>query len=176
MDEWCIERLARSHERREFSCGKESLDAFLRSLVSQYEKRSLGRTYVAIKSGEKQIRGYYTLASGALSFETLPTEVAKNLPRHSIPVILLARLAVDHSVQGQGLGGLLLGDALSRCLGLAEQVGIHGVEVDAIDEEARTFYQKHGFICLLDNPLHLFLPIATIKASIAGKARPGKRK
>jgi GNAT superfamily N-acetyltransferase len=150
----------RTHERGEFSCGKGALDNFLRSLVGQYEKRRLGRTYVVVRPGEKRVLGYYTLAAGSLSFENLPEHVAKKLPRHPVPVILLARLAVDRSAQGQGLGRFLLIDALRRCSSLGKQLGVHGVEVDAIDEEAKAFYQKYGFVPLQDAPLHLLLLLA----------------
>jgi GNAT superfamily N-acetyltransferase len=163
MSEWSVEALDRSHERGEFACGKVPLDNFLHSLVSQYEKRRLGRTYVVVRPGEKRILGYYTLASGAISFETLPQPAAKKLPRHPVPVILLARLALDQSVQGQGLGGFLMADALRRCLSLAEQLGVYAVEVDAIDGQAKAFYERYGFVALEDNPLHLFLPISTVE-------------
>ncbi len=169
MAEWAVERLDRSHERAEFACRKGPLDNFLRTLVSQYEKRRLGRTYVVVRPGEKRVLGYYTLASGAVSSADLPEKAAKKLPQHPIPVVLLARLAVDQSVQGQGLGGALLRDALRRCLSLGDQVGVHAVEVDAIDEEAKAFYQKYGFLPLQDNPLHLFLPLATVEDVLAEK-------
>ncbi len=162
MAEWCVERLGRAHERSAFSCGRESLDAFLRTLVNQYEKRRLGRTYVVVRPGEERVLGYYTLASGSVSFEKLPKKAAKKLPRHPVPVVLLARLAIDQSAQGQGLGGFLLADALRRCLVLAAQLGVHAVEVDALDEQAKAFYEKYGFVALQDNPLHLYLPIATL--------------
>src|SRR4051794_23005090 len=103
MAEWQVEPLEKAHERAEFTCGRSLLDNFLRTLVSQYEKRRLGRTYVLVRSGEKRVLGYYTLASSAVSFENLPAEATRKLPRHPVPVILLARLAVDQSVQGQGL-------------------------------------------------------------------------
>jgi GNAT superfamily N-acetyltransferase len=163
MAEWTIEPLNRSHERSEFCCGKVPLDNFLRTLVSQYEKRRLGRTYVAVRSGEPRVLGYYTLASGSVSFANLPEKAAKKLPRHPVPVVLLARLAVDQAARGQGLGRLLLVDALRRCLSLANHLGIHAVEVDAIDDEAKAFYAKYGFVPLQDQPLHLYLPIATIE-------------
>lgn len=163
MAEWNVESLAKDHKRGEFSCGKGPLDSFLRTLVSQYEKRRLGRTYVAVRPGEKRVLGYYTLASGAVSFENLPAEATRKLPRHPVPVILLARLAVDQSTQGQGLGGFLMADALRRCLSLAGQLGVHAVEVDAIDDQAKAFYERYGFVPLLDDPLHLFLPMATVE-------------
>jgi GNAT superfamily N-acetyltransferase len=161
--EWQIERLGRSHKRGEFSCGKAPLDDFLRLRVSQYEKRRLGRTYVALFPGETKIAGYYTLASGAIPFANLPPDTAKRLPRHPVPVILLGRLAVDQKARGQGPGKALLQDALRRCLDLSEQLGLFAVEVLAIDAEARGFYAKYGFVPLADNDLHLFLPIKTIQ-------------
>jgi GNAT superfamily N-acetyltransferase len=163
MAEWSVEPLNRSHERGEFTCGKGPLDNFLRTLVSQYEKRRLGRTYVLIRPGAKRVLGYYTLAAGAVSFENLPAQATKKLLRHPVPVILLARLAVDQSVRGQGLGGFLLADALRRCLSLAEQLGVHAVVVDALDDQAKAFYQHYGFAALRDDPLHLYLPMATIE-------------
>ncbi len=166
MADWQIERLERGHLRDAFSCGKPPLDEFIQRLVSQYEKRNLGRTDVAVHPGDKQVLGYYTLASSAIPFQNLPETSARKFPRHPVPVILLARLAVDQSVQGKRLGEGLLVDALRRSLGLADKLGIHAVEVDAIDRQAKAFYEKYGFVSLLDNEFHLFLPIATIQSTI----------
>jgi predicted N-acetyltransferase YhbS len=132
-------------------------------LVSQYEKRNLGRTYVAVRAGEPRVLGYYTIASSAVAFETLPTKSAKKLPRHPVPVVLLARLAVDRTAQNQRLGEKLLLDALRRSLELSDRLGIHSVVVDAIDQEAKQFYEKYQFNPLLDSEFHLFLPVATIR-------------
>jgi GNAT superfamily N-acetyltransferase len=164
--DWQIERLGRGHIRDVFSCGNHVLDEFIRRLVSQYEKRNLGRTYVAVRPGGKQVLGYYTLASSAIPFQNLPEPSARKLPGHPVPVVLLARLAVDQSVQRQGWGEGLLIDALLRGLGLAESLGIHAIEVDAIDQRAKAFYVNYGFEPLLDNEFHLFLPIATIRSDI----------
>jgi GNAT superfamily N-acetyltransferase len=163
MGDWRIEPLKSGHVRGAFACGKPPLDEFIRRLVSQYEKRNLGRTYVAARTGEKVVLGYYTLASGSVAFQHLPEGSARRLPKHPVPVVLLARLAVDQSVQGQGLGEALLLDALHRCLDLGDKLGIHAVEVDAIDPQARAFYEKYGFVPLRDHTLHLFLPLATIR-------------
>ncbi|MBN1419436.1 MAG: GNAT family N-acetyltransferase [Planctomycetes bacterium] len=167
MREYRIERLDRAHDRPEFACGRAPLDAFLRTLVHQYEKRNLGRTYVAVRPGETPVLGCYTFASGSVSFDHLPPDLARKVPRHPMPVVLLARLAVDRMMQDQGIGAALLLDALERCLTLAETLGIHPVEVDAIDDVARSFYEKFGFVPLLDSPLHLFLPVATIRKALA---------
>jgi GNAT superfamily N-acetyltransferase len=169
MENWLIERLARSHERGEFACGKEPLDKFLRQLVSQYEKRDLGRTYVAVRPGESTVRGYYTLSSGSISFQHVPAKIARKLPKHPVPVALLGRLAIDRSAQGQGLGGILLADALRRCAGFADNLGIHAVEVHALDDEAKGFYEHYGFLPLLDDALHLYLPVATIRGLFGGR-------
>ncbi len=169
MAEWRIERLDRSHERASFACGKPPLDDFIRVLVSQYDKRRLGRTYVAVKVGEKRVRGYYTLAAGSVVFANMPEAASKKLPRHPVPTALMVRLAADQSAQGQGLGETLLTDAFERCLKSAEGLGIHAVEVDAIDDSAKAFYEKYGFVPLLDDPLHLFLPLATIEQAFRKK-------
>ena len=138
------------------------------ALVSQYEKRNLGRTYVAIAGSEPRVLGYSTIASAALAFEALPPKTAKKLPRHPVPAVLIARLAVDRSAQGRRLGEKLLMDALARCLELSGRLGIHAVVVEAIDEQAKAFYGKYQFIALLDRPLHLYLPISTVRDVLAG--------
>jgi GNAT superfamily N-acetyltransferase len=163
VDDWSVERLNRAHQRDDFCCGKEPLDTFLQLLVSQYERRRLGRTFVAVRPGEKRVHGYYTLASGSVSFQDLPVAIAKRLPHHPLPVVLLARLAIDQTVQGAGLGELLLLDALRRCLNLSGELGVHAVEVRALDAGAERFYQRYGFVPLKDDNLHLYLPIRTIE-------------
>ncbi len=165
MGEWRIERLGPDHVREGFDCGKPSLNDFLLALVSQYEKRNLGRTYVAVQEGDRRVLGYYTLASGSIDTESLPAKQARKLPRHAVPVVLLARLAVDRSVHGRGLGGILLRDALIRSVDLSEKIGIHAVVVDAFDDEAKAFYQRFGFLPLTDDEMRLFLPLSTIRAA-----------
>lgn len=164
MLDWMIEPFGKVHDRAAFSCGKPPLDEFIRSRVSQYEKRRLGKTYVAVLRGDKRVIGYYTLAAGAVAFEHIPTAASRKLPKHPVPVVLLARLAVDQSAQGQKLGEGLLLDALQRVVDLAGGLGIHAVEVDAIDSHAARFYHKYGFTPLLDDPLHLVLPLSTIES------------
>lgn len=157
------------HQRGAFSCGEPSLDDFLHTLVTQYDKRRLGKTFVAVRRGEATVLGYYTLASSAVAFAHVPTAAAKRLPKHPLPVVLLGRLAVDQSVQGAGLGEALLIDALRRSLDLSRSLGIFAVEVLAIDDRAAGFYAKYGFMPLVDNPRHLYLPTATIEGVMARK-------
>lgn len=163
MPDWTIEPYHKVHDRSAFACGKSALDDFIRMHVSQYEKRRLGKTFVAVPEGEQRVIGYYTLAAGVVTLEHLPNEASRKLPKHAIPVILLARLAVDPSVQGKRLGEGLLLDALQRSLDLSSNLGARAVEVDALDDSALAFYLKYGFTPLLDNPKHLYLPLATIE-------------
>ena len=154
-----IEPLNSSHGRQLFDCGEPSLNDFLQRFARQNDTRGLGRTFVAVHAGETAIMGYYTIASGALTFDTVP----EKLPRYPIPVIHIGRLAVDLRARGQGLGEWLLIDALRRAALIAEQLGIYAVEVRALNDAARAFYLKYGFVALLDDPLHLYLPMKTIR-------------
>lgn len=160
---WVIERFnATRHDRSSFDCGNAVLDDWLRMLAGQFEKRNLARTYVLIENGDVVVRGYYALSNHAIAYETLKKDQAKHLPKIDVPVALLGRLAVDRSVQKNGLGEYLLLDALCRVKNLAHEIGIRAVEVHAIDASARSFYKKYGFELLQDDPYHLFLPMQVI--------------
>jgi GNAT superfamily N-acetyltransferase len=161
--DWVIRRLSRQHDRTAFACGQPALDDWLQLRAGQYDKKDLARTYVAVRPAHEAVLGYYALSAHRVAFEALADEQGKGLPRIDMPVILLGRLAVDKSVQGQGLGELLLLDALRRAQLLAEQIGIRAVEVDAIDEAARSFYLRFGFRSLADEPRHLYLPMQVLR-------------
>lgn len=156
--EFVIEPLDKHHQREDFDCGEASLNDFLQKYARQNAERGLGRTFVAVLPGEKKVLGYYTLSSGSVAFETVP----EKLPRYPIPVAHLGRLAVDLSMRGQGLGELLLMDALARSVLIANELGIYAVELFALTEGAKQFYLKYGFIPLKDDDKHLYLPIKTI--------------
>jgi len=160
---WIIERLARRHDRSVFQCGQPSLDDWLKLRATQFEKKDLARTYVAVRQHESVVQGYYAISNHRVSFNALPADQAKGLPRLDVPVILIGRLAVDRSAQGQKLGSLLLLDALRRAAHVSMEVGIRAVEVDAIDDAARAFYLKYGFVQLVDDSNHLFLPMQAIR-------------
>lgn len=161
---WIIERLGKQHDRSGFDCGIESLNDFLKTLATQFDKRDLGRTFVAVVPHEpKKVLGYYTLASGAVSFDTIPAEEKAGLPsRMPIPVLHLGRLAVGKSAQGLGLGSFLLVDALRRGLIHGSSIAMRAVEVVAINEDARRFYLKYGFVELVDDRLHLYLSMKKV--------------
>jgi GNAT superfamily N-acetyltransferase len=173
MGDWRIERLDRSHERGSFCCGKAPLDDFLHSLVSQYEKRKLGTTYVAVIPSDKRVCGYYTLAASSVLVQNLPPKAARKLPKHPVPVALLGRLAVDQTAQGRRLGAVLLMDALNRCVSLSAHVGMHAVLVTAIDQEARRFYLKYGFTPLPGKDLDLYFPMWAIEQELGKHGKEG---
>lgn len=160
---WMIRRLEKSHDRTNFECGQPLLDEWLKDRASQFDRRDLSRTFVATRPELVAVLGYYAISTHRVVYEVLPTAEAKGLPRLAVPVLLIGKLAVDRRAQGQGLGALLLVDALRRSLQISEQVGIRAVEVDAIDDAARKFYMKFGFRSLLDDPRHLFLTISEIR-------------
>jgi len=160
---WKIERLGPVHERGAFDCGKRALNDWLQRFAGQYERRDLARTYVAVRMEDRRICGYYAIANHLVRHDALPEEQAKGLPVIDIPVVLLGRLAVDKTVQGQGLGRHLVIDALRRAAHIAEHIGIRAVEVHALDDDARRFYLALGFVPLIDDRQHLFLPMATIR-------------
>lgn len=160
-----IEPLGSKHQRDDFDCGEDSLNRYLRQYASQHQKKDIGRVYVAVEPGEHRALGYYTLANGSVEFQNVPKP--KSLPReYPIPVILLARLAIDRSVQGQGLGAVLLFDALKRAAEASQISAAYAVIVDALGEQAKKFYLHYQFEESLDNPMRLFLPMHDIRALV----------
>ena len=134
---------AARHDRTGFACGKPTLDDFLHKFVSQYHKRRLGTTFVAIRAdGSKNVVGYYSLAASAVRFDSIPAAIAKQLPRHPIPTVLVARLAVDERAQNEGIGKALLRGAFQRALSISSSVAVYAVEVDAIDEVQLRFTES----------------------------------
>lgn len=154
-----IERLSPHHNRRDFDCGVEELNSYLQRYSSQHERKGIGRTYVATRDDETRVVGYYTISSSAVAFDVVP----ENLPRHLVPVALVGRLAVDNSARRQRLGETLLVHALRSAQRAARIVGIFAVVVDAQDESAKSFYLRYGFNELMDDHLHLYLPIKVIE-------------
>ena len=161
MLEFVIEPLGKQHKRERFDCGETSLNEFLQKFARQNSAKGFGRTFVACVPPEQEVAGFYTLASGSVSFEIVP----EKLPRYPIPVVHLGRLATDVQMRGQGLGELLLVDALRRACLVAAEIGIYAVELFALTDRAKGFYLKYGFVPLADDAKHLHLPIETLKKS-----------
>lgn len=158
-----IEALARSHDRSRFDCGSETLDRYIRQQASQDARRKVARVFVAVPEGGTAVAGFYTLSAGSLERSALPPKEAGRLPRYPVPVALIGRLAVDGRWRGQGLGSALLADAFRRVIRAGEALAVYAVVVDAKNEQARTFYERFGFIPLPDAERRLFCPIATVE-------------
>ncbi|MGH6950608.1 MAG: GNAT family N-acetyltransferase [Vitreimonas sp.] len=157
-----IEKLARLHHVEDFDCGKEPLNKFLGRYALSNQQANASQTYVACEGA--RVIGYYTLVFGQVAFEDAPQRLAKGLARHPIPIMLLARLAIATSMQGQGMGAGLLKDALARTLQAAEIAGLRAFAVHAKDDEARAFYERYDFVPSPSDPFHLFILLKDIKA------------
>ncbi len=142
--EYVIEKLSKAHELGRFDCGKEPLNKWLERFARTNVQNDSARVYVAHRR-DNVVCGYHAITVGAISREDAPERIAKGLAAHPVGVAVLARLAVDLSQQGKGLGVTLLQDALRRIEAAADEIGIRAVSVQAIDEQARRFYLKFGF-------------------------------
>lgn len=153
------------HNRAAFSSDHEALTTYLRQQATQDIKKHVAAVFVLTPDG-KTIAGYYTLSQYAVAAGDLPDPVIQNLklPRYpQLPATLIGRLARGLDWKGQGVGELLLIDALRRALESSQTVASVAVVVDAKDDRAKTFYKKYGFIELPDHPNRLFLPMKTIE-------------
>ena len=158
-----ISRIRRDHVRGGFDSGVAELDEYLRRFARQNDERGIAITYVATRDDQLEVLGYVTIRVGEVAHDDLSEEEAKRLPRYPVPVVHLARLAVDRSAQGQRLGERLLVFALRKARDVAEEVGVRAVEVLATGEAARDFYRKYGFEELADDRLHLYLSMRTVR-------------
>ncbi len=163
-----IERLREEHQRSHFDCGVEALNTYLKQFALQNERKQIRRTFVAVHRGLTGVVGFHTLAAGAVRVDVLPPPAARKLPRYPVPVGHLGRLAISREAQGQGLGGALLVDALRRIVRASEAMAVYAVEVVAKDDAAGRFYRRYGFAPLMDDPLHLYLPLDTAREALSG--------
>jgi len=163
MVKWIVELPGKDHQRADFSCGHGALDDFLKKLAGQYARRRLGTAHVAVVRGQPHVLGYCTLAPSHFEFASAPAELLQGLPRHPVPSLLLARLAVTQSERGHGLGKFLLLDAFERCLQVAREVAFRAIEVEAIDGRAAAFYRKFGFLPFPSDPHHLAIALETVE-------------
>ncbi len=151
------ENLSAEHDLSGFDSGQPALDDWLRRRALRNEERGASRTYV-VRSGAKLV-GYYSLAVGAVAHAEAPGRIKRNMP-DPVPVMILGRLAVDHSFQGQGIGVGLLRDAILRTLQAAEIAGIRAILVHAISEAAKLFYEASGFRSSPIDPMTLTITVA----------------
>jgi GNAT superfamily N-acetyltransferase len=169
-----IEKLRRDHALDGFDCGKEELNRFLKKHALTNQASDSAPTYVLADG--LAVKGYYSLAAGTVSHEAATERVKKGLARHPIPVILLARLAVDASLQRKKIGPALLKDALRRALHAADTIGARAVLVHANDDNAKGFYEHFTFEPSPSDPYHLMLIMKDLRrivsATDAAAAKP----
>ena len=161
-EEWIIRVLDRSYNKASFDCGNSSLNEYLKKYALQNQKARYSITYVASIEESKEIAGYYCSSASVIEFAKIPEKQKKKLPKYPAPVMLIGQLAVAKNMQGKGLGRILLMHGLSSAIKISEEMGIYAIRVDAIDEEAKRFYLKYGFVPLKDNDYSLILPLKTI--------------
>lgn len=158
---YIVEPISKQHHRHAFHCGTPSLDTYLQRYARQNDERNIAKTFVATND-QHNIIGYYSLCTASIEFDALPEDIRKRLPAYPVPAALIAKLVVDESVRGQGLGAKLLINALQRIVTASNEVAIKAVLVDALDDHARDFYLHFGFILLPGQDYKLFLPIETV--------------
>lgn len=158
-----IKALTKQHQRAAFVCGEESLELYIRRFARQNMQQRISKVFVASPITEPEIiAGYYTLSAGSLDAPSMPAVQRKKLPRYPIPIAMLGRLAIASVYQGQGLGQILVADALERVVQASQVLAVYAVVVDALNPSVAMFYQKLGFIPLPSQPLKLFLPLDSI--------------
>ncbi len=159
-----IAPLNSSHDRTGFQCGVEALDHYLKKQAKQDIKRGIARVFIATKlDNPKKPIGYYALSALSIELNQLPKNLARKLPKHPVPAALIGRLAVSSAAQGQGLGKMLLADAIKRSLAVSDQIAIYAMVVDAININATGFYEQFGFTLLSADSPRLFLPLKSFQ-------------
>lgn len=167
---WREEPIGRHHDRRAFDCGDPDLNAYLRRFARQNHESGGAKTFVAVSEEDSAgILGFYSISPGAIEFGRVPSGVTRRLGRYEVPVFRLGRLAVDIRVRGRGLGGELLLAAGVRALTVAAEVGGVALAIDAKDAAAASWYARFGAMALIDDPLKLILPLATVAEALAAK-------
>lgn len=159
-----IEQLDVTHDVEQFNCGRESLDHFLKRFALANHNADSARTYVACR--ESRVIAYYSIVAGAVEHANVPRRIGMGLARHPVPVILLARLAVDGAEQRRGLGKALVKDALVKTAAAAAIVGIRALLVHAKDEEVVEWYELLGFNRSPTDSDHLFLLMKDLRAML----------
>ena len=149
------------HERKDFTSGVPALDRYFREQVTQDIRRLATSCYVGCDTATGRVAGYYTIAAGSILLHELPEPVRKRLPRYpSVPVARLGRLAVDQAYRGRQLGAALLWDAVIRSR--RSELAVFAVAVDAKDDQAESFYRRHGFVNFGSAPRQLFLSLSGV--------------
>ena len=164
---WHEEPIAKAHDRKSFDCGDADLNTFLLRFARQGHEQNAAKTFCAIADDPPhKVLGFYSVAPASIAHDALPETMTKGLARHKVPGFLLARLAVDKSVAGRGLGGQLLLAAALRCLRVTEEIGGVLMVIEAKNDRAAQWYGGFGAEPLKDRPLTLAAPLTTFAAAL----------
>lgn len=172
MSEWHLERLGDRHDMSGFRSGNDALDSWLLVHARDSQRMDSARTFVLVDGeagGSSSVVGYFSLTMGSVSRADAPQRLVRGMPGYPVGVALLARLAVRADRHGQGLGGLLLAEALRKAVLAGEVAAARLVVVDAIDDAAH-FYAHHGFVAVPENPRRLCRRMKDIRASLDSAA------
>lgn len=156
--------LEKSHDYLEFDCGKEPLNTFLTRHALANQANDSARTFVGLDGN--RVVGYYSLAVSSVLYDEAPERMAKGLAKHPIPILLMARFAVDKDYQGKGIGRGLFKDAIKRCLNVSKEAAVRAFMVHAKDDEARKLYLHYGMLECPTNPFHLYYLMKDIEKSL----------
>ena len=149
------------HRVNDFACGEPSLDEWLKRRALNNQQSGASRTFVVV-DGADQVLGYYALAAGAVAHQLATGAVRRNMP-DPVPVLVLGRLAVDSRAQGIQLGAGMLQDAVNRAISVSQNTGVRALLVQALNEQARGFYQHYGFVPSPHNPMTLMLCLNSLR-------------
>ncbi|MBW4657003.1 MAG: hypothetical protein KME20_28745 [Kaiparowitsia implicata GSE-PSE-MK54-09C] len=164
---WHEEPIARAHDRKAFDCGDRDLNTFLERFARQGHEQNAVKTFCAIADDvPNRVLGFYSITPTSIAHEAIPTAMTRGLARHKVPGFLLARLAVDRAVAGQGLGGQLLLAAALRCLRVTEEVGGVLMVIEAKNDRVAQWYGSFGAEALADQPLTLVAPLSTFAEAL----------
>ena len=154
--------LAASHVLDNFACGEASLDEWLKRRALSNQLSGASRTFV-VSDHDGRVYGYYAMAAGAVTHQAATSAVRRNMP-DPVPVMVLARLAVDHRAQGLKLGGALLKEAVHRAVMVSQHAGVRALLVHALHDRAKEFYEHYGFQESPVHPMTLMLRLNTVKS------------
>lgn len=169
--EWIEEPISKEHDRASFDCGDSALNDYLKQHARQNHERGLAKTFAAISPLDRRILGYYSISPASVDNRRMPEMLMRGLGRYDVPGFRLGRLAVDKSMQGQGLGGQLLAVAARRAMRVAAEVGGMMLIIDAKNERVAAWYASYGSTPVTDAPLTLLLPLATLARNMQQAAK-----
>jgi predicted N-acetyltransferase YhbS len=163
-----LERLDAHHDVSTFNSGNEDLDTWLQRHALAAQRMDSARTFVATRSG--RVIGYFSLTMGSVLRADAPAKLVRGMPAYPVGMALLARLAVNQSQHGKGVGAMLLAEALRKAVAAGEVAAARLIVVDAVDDSAAAFYQRYGFIGTPENPLRYYRRMKDVRASLDSPA------